>query len=121
MIFIITGAFIILDFITGLIKAFKNKKFTSSVMREGLFHKSGSILIILLGTLVDYAQKFIDLGVNIPVATTICIYIVLMEIGSIVENLGEINPRIIPNKIQGYFQKLVEKEVDLDDVHSKKG
>lgn len=128
MIYLITGAFIVLDFITGLIKAFTTKQFTSSVMRQGLFHKAGSILVVVFGALVDYAQSYIDLGVSIPVASTICLYIILMEIGSIIENVCVINPRVIPNKLQSYFQKLTadkekdEKEVDkLDDVHSKKG
>lgn len=132
--YIITGAFILLDFITGIIKAFKNKEFTSSVMREGLFHKFGSIVVIVFGALVDYAQGFMDLGVSIPLASTICIYISLMEIGSIIENVCIINPSFIPSKLQGYFQKLskevnkTEKEVNktekeaenLDDVQGTK-
>lgn len=128
MIFLITGAFILLDFITGVIKAFVSKQFTSSIMRQGLFHKAGSILVVVFGALVDYAQPYIDLGVSIPVASTICLYICLMEIGSIIENVCVINPRIIPNKLQSYFQKLnaeektEKKEADkIDDVHSKKG
>lgn len=127
MIYIITGAFILLDFITGLVKAFKTKQFTSSVMRQGLFHKAGSVLVVMFGALVDYAQIYIDLGVSLPVATTICVYICLMEIGSIIENVCEINPRIVPNKIQSYFQKLNSKENDekdvdnLDDSHGSEG
>ena len=125
MIYLITGAFILLDFITGIIKAFKKKQFTSSVMRQGLFHKAGSVLVVMFGALVDYAQAYIDLGVSLPVATTICIYICLMEIGSIIENVCVINPRIMPNKLQSYFQKLNSgKETekgDDDDVQGTKG
>lgn len=126
MIFIITGCFILLDFITGLIKAFKKKEYNSSIMREGLFHKAGSVIVIVFGALVDYAQGFLDLGVNVPVAMSLCVYIVLMEVGSIIENVCMINPRIIPNKLQSYFHKLnteeVKKEVDKDDnSQGKKG
>ncbi len=106
MVYVVTMAFIMLDMITGLIKAFKEKNYTSSIMREGLFHKCGSIICIVLGALVDYAQRFIDLGVTVPVAISICIYISLMEIGSIIENVGKINPQIIPDKLKEYFQKL---------------
>lgn len=109
MVYLITGAFILLDFITGLIKAFKEKNYSSSIMREGLFHKSGSILVIVFGWLVDYAQTFIDLGVTIPVAMSLCCYVVLMEIGSIIENVCIINPEIMPDKIKGYFAKLSGK------------
>ena len=106
MVYGLTGGFILLDMITGLIKAFKGKEYTSSVMREGLFHKCGSILCIIFGMLVDYSQTYIDLGVTIPVATTICAYICLMEIGSIIENICSINPEILPDKLKCYFKKL---------------
>ena len=110
MVFIVTGGFIVLDMVTGLVKAFKEKAYTSSVMREGLFHKGGSILMILFGALVDYAQTFVDLGVKIPVTVCFCTYIILMECGSIIENVGKINPQIIPDKIKQHFSKLSGKE-----------
>ena len=110
MIYVVTGGFIVLDMATGLVKAFKEKSYTSTVMREGLFHKCGSILTIVFGLLVDYAQTFVDIGVSIPVAVSICTYIILMECGSIIENVGKINPEIIPAKIKSYFSKLSTKE-----------
>ena len=123
MIYIITGAFILLDFVTGVIKAFKKKEFTSSLMRQGLFHKAGSIVVIVFAGLVDFAQGYMDLGISIPLTTTVCVYITLMEIGSIIENVCIINPSFIPSKLQSYFQKLKEvKEADtVDEVHSKEG
>lgn len=104
-----TFCFIILDMVTGLIKAFKNHEFESSVMREGLFHKSGSLLLIVFGVLVDYAQQFVDLGVEIPLTLFICSYIILMEIGSIIENIGKINPEIVPKKLRALFSKLGDR------------
>lgn len=109
MVYIITGAFILLDFITGLIKAFKKKEYTSSLMREGLYHKVGSILVIVFASLVDYAQGYIDIGVTIPLTITVCSYICLMEIGSIIENVCLINPAIMPEKLQSFFSKLSDK------------
>lgn len=109
MAFLLTGGFILLDMVTGIINAFKNKRYTSTVMREGLFHKCGSVLCVVLGVLVDYAQTWLDLGVTIPLTTTICTYIVLMEVGSIVENICSINPDIMPDKLKQYFVKLSEK------------
>lgn len=106
MVYTLTGGFVLLDFITGLIKAFKNKEYTSSLMREGLYHKCGSVLTVIFGILVDYAQMYVDLGVNIPMANAICGYIILMEIGSIIENVCQINPDILPDKLKCYFKKL---------------
>lgn len=110
MIYIITVAFIVLDMLTGLVKAFKEKNYCSSVMREGLFHKFGSLFCIVFATLIDYAQGFLDLGVTVPVTVGVCAYIVLMEIGSIIENVCSINPDIAPSVIKSYFKKLSEKE-----------
>lgn len=106
MVYIITGAFVLFDMVTGLIKAFMKKEYTSTIMREGLFHKCGSVLCIVFGALVDYAQSYLDLGISIPVTEAICIYIVLMEIGSIIENVCGINPDIMPDKLRGFFSKL---------------
>lgn len=106
MIFVVVGSFIVLDFGTGLCKAIKNKTFTSTVMREGLWHKCGSIACILFGALADYAQNFFDLGIQLPLLHSICTYIILMECGSIIENIGEINPNILPNKLKEFFTKL---------------
>lgn len=108
MVYLVTGGFVLLDMVTGLIKAFKNKSFTSSIMREGLFHKCGSLSLVVFGVLVDYAQTIIDIGVIIPIAGVICTYIILMEIGSIIENIGSINPEIVPEKIKVHFTKLNE-------------
>lgn len=110
MIYLITGIFILFDMITGLVKAFKQKNYTSTVMREGLFHKFGSVICVGLGVLVDYAQTFVDLGVTLPIASSLCAYIILMEIGSIIENICLINPQIMPDKLKAYFHKLSGKD-----------
>ena len=102
-IYFITFAFIVLDFATGLTKAFATKTFTSTKMREGLFHKVGLILCMILGFLVDYAQGYVDLGLSVPVAAAVCVYICLMEVTSIIENICKINPDILPDKLAALF------------------
>lgn len=106
MIYIITGAFMVLDMITGLVKAFAEKNYTSSVMREGLIHKVAEILCVVMAILVNEAQNYIDLGVTVPIIPAVCGYIILMEIGSNIENLGTVNQGIVPEKIRSYFKKL---------------
>lgn len=118
MVYFVTACFILMDLLTGLIKAFKKQEYNSSVMREGLYHKGGSVLCVVLGALVDYAQTLVDLGVTIPLASTICVYIILMEIGSVIENISIINPDIMPNKLKSYFYKLAESEKE-NDAESK--
>ncbi len=103
MSYLITCAFIALDFITGLIQALATGTFSSSVMRQGLFHKLGLLLCMALGILVDYAQTWLELGATVPVAGAVCAYIVIMEIGSSLENICKINPDLLPDKLTALF------------------
>ena len=102
-IYAIAFAFIVLDFLTGIVKAFATNSFTSTKMREGLFHKVALILCMILGGLVDYAQRYMELGVAVPVAAAICVYICIMEITSIIENVCKINPQLMPDKLSALF------------------
>ena len=110
MVYVISGCFILMDLITGIVKALMKKEFTSTIMREGLYHKAGTILCIVLGVMTDYAQAYLDLGVTVPVTLAICGYVCLMEIGSIIENICAINPEIMPEKLMLYFAKLTGGE-----------
>lgn len=103
MSYVVTMCFILMDLITGLVGAFKNKDFKSCIMREGLYHKAGSVLIIVFFTLIDYSQRFVDLGFSVPIAGIGCAYICLMEVGSIIENISKINPELTPEFIQKIF------------------
>lgn len=109
VVYIVTAAFILLDLVTGIVKAFAEKNYSSSIMRQGLFHKTASVLCVVFGIIVDHAQGYLDLGISIPVALSICTYICTMEIGSIIENLCIINPNFLPEKLREHFQKLNDR------------
>ena len=70
-----------LDILTGYIQAVINKNVDSKVMREGLLHKCLLIVAIVVGYIVEYA-----FGLS-AVASVITIYICIMEVMSIAENL----------------------------------
>ena len=99
--------FIVLDFVTGIIKAFHNGNFNSSVMREGLFHKLGEILALALVGVAQYAMPYFNISVSLPLLTMFSGYCVLMEIGSVIENIGEINPELT-KPLNHLFEKLKE-------------
>lgn len=103
---LVTLCFIAFDFITGIIKAIYKKEFTSSGMRDGMFHKFAEILICALACGVDKAGEFIELGLNIEIAKAVFAYIILMELASIIENIGIINPKLVPAKIRECFGKI---------------
>ena len=103
MAYLITFYFIALDFFTGLLKAFATDSFSSKIMRRGLFHKLSLLCVLALGFLMDYAQSYLDLGMAVPVGMAACVYIVLMETGSMLENLCETNPELMPDKLCKIF------------------
>lgn len=104
-IFLVVGLFMAMDIITGITKALKTKTFKSSIMREGLFHKIGLILCIAFGALADYGQTILDLGIKIPLVSSVCAYICISEIGSIIENLVVIAPQITPEYLKKFFNE----------------
>lgn len=69
------------DIVTGLIQAIINRNLDSQKMRMGLLHKTLLIIIILLGFTLDFT-----FNLNI-VSRSICIFVIGMEIISIVENI----------------------------------
>lgn len=73
--------FSVLDILTGYIQAVINKNVDSKVMREGFLHKCLLIVAIVIGYVVEYA-----FGLK-TVSSVITIYICVMELMSILENL----------------------------------
>nr|DAR65347.1 MAG TPA: holin [Caudoviricetes sp.] len=106
---VIVMLFIVLDFITGIVMAIKNNTFNSSIMRDGLFNKFGEIVIVAVAFLIDYGQTYLDMGFSVPVLKSICVYIILMEIGSILENVSRINKSLVPEKIREILEKAPKK------------
>lgn len=97
--------FILLDFISGIVKGAVNANLSSTKMREGLMHKLAFILALLLGWLLEWSMPILGLpdvfgAIYIGVAT----YIVLTELTSILENLGDINPELKSSKFMALFQ-----------------
>jgi phage-related holin len=106
-----------MDFFTGLLKAFAVSAFSSKVMRAGLFHKASLLCVLALGFLMDFAQQYIDIGVSIPVGAAACVYIALMEVGSILENLCETNPELMPDKLVEVFGVHPRREASHEVRH----
>ena len=58
MMYFIVACFIALDLVTGIIKALKDKKFTSTTMREGLLHKCALVLCVAFGIYEPMMELF---------------------------------------------------------------
>jgi len=91
---VVVGAAILLDIISGLLKASYQKNFKSRRMRDGLYHKFGEILVLALLWGVEYGSPLVGVETGLPLFKAGCGYVILMEIGSIIENLRAFTPGI---------------------------
>ena len=104
---LVTVVFIVMDILIGLVKAFSKTGFKSIKMRDGLFHKLGELLCVGFGIVCEVSFPIIGINIKLPIVSTICVYIVIMETGSIVENLVIISPNIknIVMKVFGGYKE----------------
>lgn len=71
------------DILTGLLQAGINNCYNSSIMRKGLYRKLGELACVILAYVVSVA---ISLPINIT--SFVSLYIVIMELISVLENLS---------------------------------
>lgn len=111
---ILVVAFICLDVVTGLLKAVYEKNLESECIRKGLIHKLGEIIAVVVAFLIEYSQTVIlSINFDIPIVKGVCIYIILMEILSVLENICVINPQL-RKVFSPYLKKLREKENEIE-------
>lgn len=114
-------ALMALDILTGLVNAWIKNEIDSAKLRKGLAKKMGEISVILIGEL------FV-IGFCLPsvVFTGISIYLVIMELISICENLEKIGvpiPKFIKNALAITNDKIQngsnEEKEEVDDESKK--
>lgn len=81
---------IIIDILTGIVIAWKNGEFKSSVMRACLSKKFGELVYVLVGILTKFA-----LGTELILYFVVG-YICLMEISSLAENCNRLGVKAPP-------------------------
>ena len=101
----------LLDYITGSAAAIKGGKWSSSVAREGIFHKGAELIVVIAAGVLDFVvwlllENLPALALPLPYAALACpmvvTWYVLTELGSILENSGKLGG---PQPI--WFQKAV--------------
>lgn len=106
----ITAAMIVMDYASGLLKAGMNHDISSSKMREGLYHKAAYVGIVILAAVLEQATLVVDIGITMPLVTPACAYIILTELSSILENLGEVNPDLKDSRLLSLFRSNKEDD-----------
>ena len=108
------------DFITGWIKAFVNDDIQSKKMRKGGVNKLGEITIMCAAVGLNIGMEQLGHYYKAPeladfaggaVALTVCGYMVIMEVISILENYASINPGAV-----GWVGKILKKLKNVDYV-----
>lgn len=86
-----------LDWLTGSAAAAKKGEWSSSVARQGLWHKAGSIVAVLVAGLADIVVGLVVNhlpGITLPwayevlICPIVLVWYIITELGSIVENAG---------------------------------
>ena len=96
----------LLDIVTGFVAAWMANTIQSVKMREGLFHKSSLIFIIITAYLCElFVLHVPNLGYNVPLVIPACVIIFLMEVVSILENIVKINPELKDSKLIHLFDE----------------
>lgn len=114
---LIWAACILLDYASGTAAARKAGEWSSSVAREGLWHKLGEIFAVLVAALCDIALRVVVqgsgmlIGIEVgPIITpVVLLWYIITELGSIVENAGRLGapvPIWLQKSLKNYKRKL---------------
>lgn len=113
----ITAILIAMDYISGIAAAASRGDLQSSKMREGLWHKLGEVGAILLAYLVAEEGHYVGLPYQIDLLIpAVIIWISVMEITSILENLTLLNPDLD----SAGFLRIFRRTDDTDDSEGNK-
>lgn len=114
---IATALAIAIDVVTGFAGAVKTGAVMSGKMREGLWHKAGFAGLIVTAFLLEYLcanipyagvevayiQDICAALASIPLVLSACLWVIVTEAVSIMENLCVLNPAIAHSPIGRVF------------------
>ena len=116
-VFYVLIAFMAIDVLSGILKAFKNKKLRSFFMSWGIIQKAGILLAILISLLLD-----ILINQGSPAFSLLMIWVSIGNEGlSILENLDAIGVKL-PKKIKDSLldmSLLDDTDIDKNPLISK--
>jgi toxin secretion/phage lysis holin len=104
----------IIDVITGLLKAFITKTFQSSILRAGGCKKVGEVAVLGVGELFTCALVLPDY-----VMVLVSAYIVFMEIMSIIENIDKLGvpiPAFVRDVVNNVDDQLTNRHLSDSEI-----
>lgn len=118
----------LLDYITGTWAARAHGEWSSAKARDGLWHKLGEIVALLVAALCDIAVGVILSSAAAPligdyrhrgyITLIVAVWYIFTELGSILENAAKLGAPI-PEKLIRGIGRLKKKADDVDPVPGK--
>lgn len=93
-------AVMVIDYATGMTSAYKNGQIESKVGLLGILKKVSYLVLVAVGGVVDYlicsglATAGFDFGVTYCCGLIVCVWLIINELISILENLSELGTPI---------------------------
>lgn len=98
------------DVLVGFIVAVIKNDVSSTKMRQGLLHKVLMLVLIFVCLAIEIAVSHtVKLPYDVPTCEVVCGYIVVMELASVLENIGSGYPEFSKSPIFKLFN-LKDKE-----------
>ena len=120
-------AVMLVDYVTGMASAAYTKKLNSRVGVLGIVKKAGYLALVAVGMTVDYliVSALVHIGIHLQInycfGMIITIWLIINELISILENLGELNiplPRFLVDVVKSMKDKVESK---ADGKHYRDG
>lgn len=94
-----------MDYATGSAAAMKNGEWASQTAREGIWHKIGAVVVVIVAALLDMVVRSVishfevitlPFEYSIFFCPLVVVWCILTDLGSIIENAGEMGAPIPP-------------------------
>lgn len=113
-IILITGL-IVIDYITGLIKGVMRGQLNSYALRVGLWRKVAYYLEVFTAIILESFCVVVGVVIPVPLTYGVIAVVAFVEVISILENLGEINPKLTDNRFMSLFSFVKENDAKQDE------
>ena len=125
---VVLAIVMVIDYVTGMAGAAYSGKLSSRVGVLGILKKAGYLALVAVGMVADYLigsallKIGIDLQINYCFGMIITVWLIINELISILENLGELDvplPGFMVNIIKSLKNKVEERAENKSDVDKK--
>lgn len=104
------GALVVIDFLVGILGALIRGDFSSSVMRVGIGHKAMCALIVVLAAVLQILAAHVTTLPVFPAVSIVCVYLIIMEVGSVWETIVKTYPELAGSKLEEFFDDFKDDE-----------